>query len=288
MENKMRDSRVVYTAAAFAAAMVAGSASFAETVNVGVDALTVAATWRAQPTNISEGGSTTFKLSLTATGNAGTTGIQFGQANFGFASGSADSQPVSAVLTLQQSAASAGRALTALLPSLDVTYFKDGVYSATIGTGAAPVSWKQDGIAKSGTYDVDIATSVSVGDGLPTVESAKVPLLIAAGQNFGFSALAAGVTGGLTYSWDFDYDGTFSPDSALQNPTFAYTTGGTHTGLLRVYDENGFTPFAFQVNVLNNTSVPVAVPLPIAFWGGLGLVAAIGMVRARSRQLPVT
>jgi hypothetical protein len=89
----------------------------------------------------------------------------------------------------------------------------------------------------------------------------------------------AGLLGGAQYEWDFDYDGSFDADSTEQNPNFSYASAGTYTGMLRVLTDSGSTPFEFKVNVLNGV---VAAPLPAAVWGGLGLVAAVGALRART------
>ncbi len=282
----MRRTRSLYAAAALttaaAAAVIPANTAGAETVNVQVGNVTVAATWRAQPAAINEGDSTTFKLALTASGNAATTNIKFGQSTFHFSSGSATSDPLTKDVVLNATSPSSGNTLSTALPSFAVTYFQDGAYSATMSTSAAPVSWKQGAASRSGTYSLNIATTVSVGDVLPSIQSANVPVMITKGEGFNFSALATdpGLYDSLSYRWDFDYDGTFAADATQQNPNFAYGKTGLHQGMLRVYDDHGYTPFEFAVNVLEPPR-PQAVPLPAAVWGGLGLMAAVGMIRGR-------
>jgi hypothetical protein len=273
----MRVRPLVVSAAVFGAGLFFGGSAFADSVNVGN--LTVAATWRAQPSTITQGGSTTFKLSLKATGDAATSGISFGQSTFSFSSGSADSIPTEAELTLGATPKSAGSSMTAMLKPLSVSYFEDGVYTATMSANDAGISWNQGGVAHSGTYSLDVATTVNVGTGVPTIQSASIPLLIDAGESFDFAALAdAGSSTGLRYEWDFDYDGTFAADSTQQNPRFAYTSSGSYTGMLRVVSSTGSTPLAFSVDVLGAVT---AMPLPAAVWGGLALVSCVGVFRAR-------
>ena len=167
-------------------------------------------------------------------------------------------------------------------PSESSSRSSSATYSATMSTSAAPISWKQGAANRSGSYSLNIATTVSVGNVLPSIQSASVPVMITKDQSFNFSALATdpGIYDSLNYQWDFDYNGSFSADATAQNPNFAYGTTGLHQGMLRVYDDHGFTPFAFEVNVLAPPQVQ-AVPLPAAVWGGLGLVGAVGMLRAR-------
>ncbi|HYO07775.1 MAG TPA: PKD domain-containing protein [Tepidisphaeraceae bacterium] len=276
----MRQKRYLSAAAALTAGLAIDGTALADTVDVGVQNLTVSAVWRAQPSTIQQGGTTAFKLSLRATGDDATTGIKFGASTFHFESGTGDSAPTSADLALAPTAPSAGKTASAMLAPLSVTYFEDGVYTATISAHDAGIQWNQGGVASSGTYSLNIGTTINVGSALPTIESASVPVLIGAGDTFGFSALAdAGALGGLSYQWDFDYDGSFAADSTQQNPNFAYSEGGTYTGMLRVLSDTGYTPFAFTVNVMQDNVVPM--PLPGAVWGGLGLVAAVGLLRAR-------
>lgn len=282
----MRRTRSLYAAAALttaaAAAVIPANNANAETVDVRVGNLTVAATWRAQPAAINEGDSTTFKLALTATGNPATSNIKFGQSTFHFASGSSTSDPLTKDIILNATSPSSGSSLTTSLPSFAVTYFQDGAYSATMSTSAAPITWKQGAANRSGTYSLNIATTVSVGDVLPSIQSANVPVMITKNEAFNFSALATdpGLYDSLSYQWDFDYDGTFAADATAQNPNFAYGKTGVHQGMLRVYDDHGYTPFEFAVNVLEPPKLQ-AVPLPAAVWGGLGLMGAVGMIRAR-------
>ena len=274
----MRRARFVYTAAALTAAIGLEQQTFGETVDATFGNLTVAATWRAQPSMIAQGGTTTFKLSLNATGDEGTTGISFGQSTFTFASGSASSEPTAAEVVLGATAASYGSTTTALLAPLRVTYFEEGIHTATIAATDAPVSWMQDDKARSAAYSLHLGTTVTVGSAVPTLQSAMVPVLIEAGESFAFSALAdAGSAGSISYLWDFDSDGTF--DSTSQNPDYAYTTAGLHTGLLRIEGGGGSSDFQYAVDVMGAAVVPV--PLPAAVWGGLGLVSALGAIRAR-------
>ena len=133
----------------------------------------------------------------------------------------------------------------------------------------------------SGTYSLNMGTTVTVDGTTPTLQSASVPVLIGAGESFAFSALAdAGMGSGLSYLWDFNGDGTF--DSTTQNPNFTYASAGVYTGLLRLSTSEGATDFQYAVDVLDQSVV--AVPLPAAVWGGLGLVSAVGVVRARTAR----
>lgn len=277
----MRHARYVYTAAALTAVAGLDQQAVGETVDIGVGSLTVAATWRAQPSTIAQGGATTFKLSLKASGSDDTSGISFGQSLFTFSSGSGTSAPTSAELLLNPTAASAGSTMTAMVQPIEVTYFEEGLHTATIAGSNAPISWSELGVSKNGTYSLNMGTTVTVGGARPTLQSASVPVLIQAGQSFAFSALAdAGATGGLSYFWDFDNDGTF--DSTVQNPNFAYATTGVHTGLLRIMGGDGSTDFQYAVDVMDATIT--AVPLPAAVWGGLGLITAVGAIRSRAAR----
>jgi hypothetical protein len=280
MEFLMRRATFVYTAAALTAAIGLEQHALGETADASFGNLTVAATWRAQPSTIALGETTTFKLSLNATGDDGTSGISFGQSTFTFASGSASSAPTSASIVLGATAPSYGNTMTASLAPLKVTYFEEGVHTATISASNAPVTWLQDGAARTAAYSLHMGTTVTVGSAVPTLQSAMVPVLIEVGESFGFSALAdAGATAGsVNYLWDFDSDGTF--DSTSQNPEFAYTTAGVHTGLLRIEGDGGSSDFQYAVDVMSAAAI-VPVPLPAAVWGGLGLVSALGAIRAR-------
>jgi len=277
----MRQSHYIYTAAALTAALALDSSALADSIVDGLGGVTVAATWRAQPAVIEQGGATTFKLSLTASGNEGVTGISFADSVFKFSSGTLGSIPTSAELILNATVRSAGATADAMLAPLQVTYLDAGVHNATIQTADAGISWSQDGVEHSSTYSLGLGTTVSVGGETPNIRSASVPLLIGVGQSFGFSALAdAGLAGNLTYLWDFDFDGTFNADAAQQSPSYAYDEAGVHTGMLHVISSSGYTPFEFKVYAANDASASAVVPLPTAVWGGLGLMAAFGMLRA--------
>ena len=278
----MRRAHFVYTAAALTAVIGLEQQTFGETADTTLGNLTVAATWRAQPSIIAQGETTTFKLSLNATGDAGTSGISFGQSMFSFASGSGTSVPTSTNVVLAATAQSAGNTMTASLAPLQVTYFDEGIHTATISATNAPVLWSQNGTAHSAVYSLNLGTTVTVGSAVPTLETAMVPVLIEAGDSFAFSALAdPGSAGSISYLWDFDNDGTF--DSTIQNPDYAYTTAGVHTGLLRIASDSGSSDFQYAVDVLGAAVVPV--PFPAAVWGGLGLVSALGTIRARTALL---
>src|SRR5688572_9970727 len=114
----MRHRHYVYTAAALTAAFAFDSGALADTVTDGFAGLTVAATWRAQPAAIEQGGATTFKLSLQATGAEGVTGISFADSVFNFSSGTMGSIPTSADLILNETARSAGSTANAMLAPL--------------------------------------------------------------------------------------------------------------------------------------------------------------------------
>jgi len=274
----MRHARLVYTAAALTAALGLEQQTFGETVDASSGNLTVAATWRAQPSSIAQGETTTLKLSLSATGDDATSGISFGQSTFTFASGSGTSVPTSADVVLGATVPSSGKSITAVLAPLQVTYFDEGIHTATISASDAPISWLQNGAAQSATYSLNLGTTVQVGSAVPTLQSAMVPVLIDAGESFAFSALAnAGSAGAVSYLWDFNSDGTF--DSTSQNPLYAYTTGGVHTGLLRIQSDGGATDFQYAVDVLDASVA--AVPMPPAVWGGLGLVCALVAMQLR-------
>ena len=279
----MRHARMIYTAAALTAALSFDNRATADTISTSYGDLTVAATWRAQPSTIQPGGTTRFKLSLTATGDDTVSGIAFGQSIFHFESGSASSVPTSMDVAYAGSAASAGNSITAALPSLAVTYIDEGIYTATMQTTDAGISWTAGGNAMSGTYSLDIGTEIGVQQSAPTIQTASVPLLIGLGKSFDFSALASSESlNNLSYQWDFNYDGTFAADSAQQNASYAYTTTGVHVGMLQVSDGNGVTPFEFRVDVANSPFIPASVPLPTAVWGGLGLIGAVGILRMRT------
>jgi hypothetical protein len=276
----MRQSHYVYTAAALTAALAFDSSVLADTISDGVGGLTVAATWRAQPAVIAQGGATTFKLSLNATGGGGVSGISFADSVFKFSSGSLGSIPTSADLILNATVRSAGSTANAMVAPLQVTYLDAGVHTATVQTSDAAISWSDNGVEKTGAYSLDLGTTVAVGGETPNIRSASVPLLISVGESFGFSALAdAGLTGNLTYLWDFDFNGTFAADSAQQAPSYAYDTAGVHTGVLRVLSDSGYTPFEFKVYAMNDAADAVT-PLPTAVWGGLGLMMGFGVLRA--------
>jgi len=279
----MRHSHYAYTAAALTAALAFDSSALADTIVDSPSGVTVAATWRAQPAAIEQGGATTFKLSLRAEGGEGVNGISFAESVFKFASGSFGSIPTSADMILNATAPSAGSAANGILAPLQVTYLEAGVHTATVQTSDAGISWSQNGVARSGSYSLDLGTTVAVGEASPNIQSASVPLLIGVGESFGFSALAdAGLISNVAYQWDFDFDGTFNADSTEQAPSYAYGTAGVHTGMLRVAGDSGYAPLLeFTVNVVD-TSMPV-VPLPPAVWGGLGLMMAFGVLRAQAR-----
>jgi hypothetical protein len=281
----MRHTYYVYTAAALTAALAFDGSALGDTITPGSGGgggVTVAATWRAQPAAIEQGATTTFKLSLRALGDDGVSAISFADSNFTFSSGSAGSIPTSADMILNATARSAGATANAMLAPLQVTYFEEGIHDATVHTSGAGISWMADGVEHSGMYALDLGTKVAVGGSAPNLQSVSVPLLIGVGESFGFSALAeSGLTGSLTYQWDFDFDGTFTSDSQQQAPSYAYDTAGVHTGMLRVTGDNGYVvPLQFTVNAVTELGAPV--PLPAAVWGGLGLMIAFGVVRALS------
>jgi hypothetical protein len=275
----MRQSHYVYTAAALTAALAFDGSALADTIVDGPSGVTVAATWRAQPAAIEQGGATTFKLSLRAEGGEGVSGISFADSVFKFTSGTSGSIPTSADMILNGTAPSAGSSANAMLAPLQVTYLESGVHTATVQTTDAGISWTDNGVAQSGSYSLDLGTTVAVGGTSPNIQSASVPLLIGVGESFGFSALAdAGLLGSVTYQWDFNFDGTFNADSTEQAPSYAYDTAGVHTGMLRVASDSGYSPLLeFTVNVQGAAQ---AVPLPPTVWGGLGLMVAFGALRA--------
>jgi hypothetical protein len=273
----MRQSHFVYTAAALTAALAFDSSALADSI---ADGVTVSATWRAQPAVIAQGGATTFKLSLNATGADGVSGISFADSVFKFSSGSLSSIPTAADMILNATVRSAGASADAMLAPLQVTYLESGVHNATVQTADAGISWTENGVERSSSYSVDLGTTVSVGGDTPNIRSASVPLLIGVGESFGFSALAdAGLAGNLVYQWDFDFDGTFAADAQQQAPTYAYDEAGVHTGMLHVLSGSGYTPFEFKVYAMNDVADGSVVPLPTAVWGGLGLMTAFGMLR---------
>ncbi len=75
------------------------------------------------------------------------------------------------------------------------------------------------------------------------------PTIVQAGQQVSFTSAATDADGDdLTYSWDFQNDGT--ADSSQQNPTFTYATPGTKTAKVTVSDGEDTASKTVTVQVL--------------------------------------
>jgi glucose/arabinose dehydrogenase len=67
----------------------------------------------------------------------------------------------------------------------------------------------------------------------------------------------------LTFAWDLDGDGAYD-DSAASQPTFTYTTSGTHTASLRVTDSVGATDTDSVTITVGNTAPTATITTPAA------------------------
>src|SRR4051794_16178853 len=86
--------------------------------------------------------------------------------------------------------------------------------------------------ADSGVYRIDYVA----GDKSPIAKATGTPTAGLAPLNVSFSSAGSSDPEGtpLTYSWDFNGDGT--QDSAEANPTYTYTQNGAYTAKLTVKD----------------------------------------------------
>ena len=67
----------------------------------------------------------------------------------------------------------------------------------------------------------------------------------------------------LTFAWDLDDDGAYD-DSTASQPTFTYTTSGTHTASLRVTDSLGATDTDSITITVGNTAPTATITTPAA------------------------
>jgi PKD repeat protein len=67
----------------------------------------------------------------------------------------------------------------------------------------------------------------------------------------------------LSYAWDLDHDGAFD-DSAAVNPTYTYSTSGSHVATLRVTDGSGATATATVTITVGDTPPNAVISSPAA------------------------
>jgi len=94
-----------------------------------------------------------------------------------------------------------------------------------------------------------VATATATVEyGPPTAVATALPTTVTSGTFVNFDGTAStagdGTASGLTYEWDFGYDGTFNPQVSASVVANSFITVGVHTVALRVTDGYGKTDVA--------------------------------------------
>jgi len=132
--------------------------------------------------------------------------------------------------------------------------------------------------SSEGTYSVKLTIDTPAGPFVRTrtdyitVSSAPPPAPVAmfsATPASGLTPLIVSFTdestGSITdWEWDFDYDGSFTADSTIQNPTHLYNSPGTYSVALRVTGPGGSDTFV-RSSYITTTSPPSP---PVAGFSG--------------------
>ncbi|MBK9385644.1 MAG: PKD domain-containing protein [Planctomycetes bacterium] len=120
-----------------------------------------------------------------------------------------------------------------------------------------------------GRYDV----TLTVNDGVnPQSSITRNDYIVADPQllvNASFSSAPSGplafqftdTSAGSPTQWSWDFDGDNIPDSALQNPSWTYGTGGLYTVTLTASNACGGGTVSNQVNVIANDDCTGAIPV---------------------------
>ncbi|WP_318151975.1 ThuA domain-containing protein [Nocardioides hwasunensis] len=114
----------------------------------------------------------------------------------------------------------------------------------------------------SGIYRIDYVEGNRAPVARATADktSGQAPLTVAFDGTASFDP-DTGTSAGLTYSWDFDGDGT--PEATTPSGSFTYTTVGNYTARLTVTDEGGRTGTTNIDITVGNTAPTVKLKLPL-------------------------
>jgi PKD repeat protein len=130
------------------------------------------------------------------------------------------------------------------------------VATSDVTSGISPLTVQFDGLGSIGTQ---------IFDGTSIID------LAGSGWDDG------SFSGDLTYRWNFGDQTALSFDASA---THTYTSPGTYTAILDVYDELGNSDLATLQITVN------AVPVPSAVWlFGSGLIGLVGMARRRRKTV---
>lgn len=143
-------------------------------------------------------------------------------------------------------------------------------------------------------YELDGADGTGQGD-TPPVADAGADQSAVAGDTVNFSGAGSTADAGATivsYSWDFDYDGTnFNADYTSTDPTssYVYTASGTYTVALQVTDDHGHTGLdTAVVTVAEPPPPPVTMVGSTVQVAGLNTANTVSFATDGSGQLLVT
>jgi PKD repeat protein len=168
-------------------------------------------------------------------------------------------------------------------------------FTSSSGGGVAPLTYEWDfngdGKADSsaqnpsytysgaGTYKVSLKVTDSTGAADTETKDKYITVYVLAqadftasatsvtpGQTVTFSGTSAGGTPPITYSWDFNGDGTF--DSTSQEATYSYTAAGVYTVSLKVTDSKDNTDTETKIGYITVGDVAIA-PHAIPAGGGV-------------------
>lgn len=147
-----------------------------------------------------------------------------------------------------------GGAVSATLPqtysstelTIDLTAGRNRISDIADAFGGTTLGFSPRQVATSWTYSVGGLTADFTSD----VTGGASPLAVQ------FTAIAATTDPGgiVAYAWDFDNDGT--ADSFVQNPSFTYTTCGTFSVSLEVFDGLGSVVATKTDYIVTDTMTP--------------------------------
>jgi PKD repeat protein len=127
-----------------------------------------------------------------------------------------------------------------------------------------------DGVIASASLIVRVAAD-------PTITVAAAPATVTTGAPVTFFANVSGGTEPYGFAWVFAHQN----GSAFPSPTYRYLRAGTYTVEVWVNDSAGESVHGDVVITVSNPPSPAgsgALRGPLWFWGGLGGVAAVGVV----------